>query len=548
MELSLAVSSGQLQVDKATGLRRNVVGNLIHYGTEETVICHEAPSELAKHNRGIVLAETDSDVQVFTDPFRSIPLFITRDDTGRVRLLSDLSELMSLPGVRLSVDRTGFWECVLYESPLWTRTVFNEVKQAVAASKISVDKHTGRYEIERYWDFGIQEDVSISSAKEAADGLHDRLSDIFQRVEQNENYVIGLSGGMDSRVMAAYLSKYVPRERIKAFTYGYDPRILEYQSAKVVAEILGLSQPRFHKLGADSYRDALSGLAIASGATVGMQHSHMYDVLLRNHQELAGCSHLSTLYTDALFGYHAVAGHGESHDRGTGYTRVLHSTTMDSDVKDGIQSDIDQIEAGFEPSSGFTRLQEFLYVTERHPKFHVYMMHLLRTLLPVRAPFLDYDLLRYTISLPAAFRHQKRILDGLLDTHFPRLSLQRTPHISSRFQSGGEIGSRWQFLHYKLLARLNSALAAASRGRFMLLDKFATEVQGHNLRRYFAKELQWSLEKCSELGLVSDEQRMAYARIPLRSAGLSSRYQMINLAYLLDRFLKPAVSEHRKGI
>jgi len=547
MELLLSLARGRLRVEKADGLRQDVVGGLVHYSTQETTSRHETPSELANRNTGVVLSETDSHVRVFTDPFRSLPLFVARDNSGRVFLSSNFSELLSLPGIDLSVDRTGFWECVLYESPLWTRTVFNEVKQTVAASKVSIDKRTGEYEIERYWDFDIPEDRSISSAQEAADGLHRHLRRIFQNIDRQRKYAIGLSGGMDSRVMAAYLSEYVPAERIKAFTYGYDPRILEYQSAKVVARILGLDQPWFHKLDVNSYRNALSSLAIQSGAMVGMQHSHLHDVLSRNRRELAGYTHLSALYTDALFGYHAVADRREPHDGESSYSKILRSAIVDSDVKDAIRADIDRIQAGFDPSSGFTRLEEFLYVTERNPKFHVYMIHQLRNLLPVRAPFIDYDLLRYSISLPAAFRHQKRILDGLLDGHFPKLSLKRTPNISSRFQSGGEIGSRWQFLHYKVIAWLNSALLASSGGRFVLPNKFATELQGRNLRRHFAKDLQWSLAKGGELGLINNEQRKAFSRIPVRSGGLSPRYQLINLGYLLERFLDLGLSERREA-
>ena len=42
---------------------------------------------------------------------------------------------------------------------------------------------------------------------------------------------MGMIGGMDSRITLTFLSKYVPKENLELFTYGFDERLLEYKYA-----------------------------------------------------------------------------------------------------------------------------------------------------------------------------------------------------------------------------------------------------------------------------------------------------------------------------
>jgi len=71
--------------------------------------------------------------------------------------------------------------------------------------KIIINKKTNEYKIERYWDFNVKEDQSIDSVEKAATGLYDRLDDIFSKLDKNQKYIMGISGGMDSRISLAFL-------------------------------------------------------------------------------------------------------------------------------------------------------------------------------------------------------------------------------------------------------------------------------------------------------------------------------------------------------
>ena len=93
---------------------------------------------------------------------------------------------------------------------------------------------------------------------------------------------MGMSGGMDSRITLTFLSKYVPKENLELFTYGFDERLLEYKYACEVAAALGLNKPKFHKLTKDSYKKAMDYLPQMSGGQIGINHCHIIDYLNNN--------------------------------------------------------------------------------------------------------------------------------------------------------------------------------------------------------------------------------------------------------------------------
>ena len=155
---------------------------------------------------GIQIIEDNNKIEIYNDPFRTVPLFITKDLKGKLIIFSNFEDYYKFENVDKSIDEAGFWEIILFGSGLWTRTLYTNVEQMPAASKIIVDKITNEYQIEKYWDFNIVENKSINSLEKAAKGLYNRLDAIFSKLDRNQKYVMGMSGGMDSRITLAIIN------------------------------------------------------------------------------------------------------------------------------------------------------------------------------------------------------------------------------------------------------------------------------------------------------------------------------------------------------
>ncbi len=236
---------------------------------------YQEPVDFIKRNNGLLLFLSGEEFRIYNDPFRTVPIYVYRD-SNFIRIFSNFEDFYLFNGSKdIKVDKPGFWETIIFESGLGRRTLFEGVKQMPAASILKVNKDLS-YTIERYWNFSIELNSSIDTLDNAAAGLYERLDSIFGRLPKDKNYLMGLSGGVDSRLTLAMLSKCFKKDRLKLFTYGFDIRILEYIYAKQVANALGFDTPLFHKLTPESYLQCSDELARRSAASIGGQRGHDY--------------------------------------------------------------------------------------------------------------------------------------------------------------------------------------------------------------------------------------------------------------------------------
>jgi len=249
---------------------------------------------------GIQVVEDEQRLIYYTDVFRSAPLFVYKQD-GQLTIFSEMSWFLNNYSDCLEVDKIGLWETILFGNSIWTRTLYKNLFQLPAACKLSVNKKDQSFTIERYWNYCVEESSDIDSIEKAVDGFDFHLNRVFSKLDTTQKYIMGMSGGLDSRITLAYLSKYMTPENLDLFTYGHDSRILEYRYAKECAKALGFNVPDFHTLKAESYRQALDWLPELSGGQIGINHCHMIDAFRKN--SASNSLNISTYYTDALFGW-----------------------------------------------------------------------------------------------------------------------------------------------------------------------------------------------------------------------------------------------------
>ena len=470
---------------------------------------------------GIQIIEDDNKIEIYNDPFRTIPLFITKDKNDELIIFSNFEDFYEFDNVDKTIDEAGFWEIVLFGSGLWMRTLYKNVKQMPSASKIVIDKKTNEYKIERYWDFNIQEDKSIDSIEKAALGLYDRLDAVFSKLDRNQKYVMGMSGGMDSRITLAFLSKYIPKENLELFTYGFDERLLEYKYACEVAEALGYNKPKFHKLTKDSYIKALEYLPKQSGGQIGINHCHIMDYVQGN--ELSGKNIITTSYSEIIFSLLVECEYKISKFEPL-------KLNLPNSILEIMNKDLFVIFNEYKKTKYFTSIKEFKYQTERHPKFHEYLSYNISTYIKQKNIFVNQNLIEYVMSIPNQYKCKKRLQDYILSNYF---DIKIDNISSSRFEWGNAGNSIIDWYNFKILNKINAILRPLTKGRIQLFNKYQTEEQERILYRDLHPYLNEATSKFVKLGLMNEEQKKEWDNLPLRSNGISERYNLIGLGKLL---------------
>jgi hypothetical protein len=394
-----------------------------------------------------------------------------------------------------------------------------------------INKASGKFEINRYWSFDISEDKSIKNITDAAAQLNHHLNRIFDAFDVSSDYCMGLSGGMDSRLSLSYLSQRIQKEKIKLFTFGFDSRILEYSYARAVSESLQMGDVQFHKLDAFHYREALDYLPLQSVGHVAINHSHITSFLRRFSGECG--TQISNYYSDAIFGYAAQSSKifllaGEDN-----YSAKLNTVKfISADIKDEIKSDISKVLDEYNENSNYSSKNEYLYVTERNPKFHLNLAYCQSLIVPTQTPYADVDLLKFMISVPLAYREQKVILDEVFKMYFPSVGATNIEQISSRFSSRFTSYADWFIFRY--LNASNGIFRVLSGGTFQLFNKYQTEEQERLLFSHFRHELRSATDKFTSLGILNATAKQYYDRLSLRATGADSRFALISLGRLID--------------
>jgi hypothetical protein len=490
---------------------------------------------------GIQVVIGDKDIEIYNDPFRTVPVFIVKNDTELI-VFSNFEDFYKMGNVGKVVDEVGFWEVVLFGSGLWTRTYYKDVKQMPGASKIVINKKTCNFKIARYWDFDIVEDQSIDSIEKAANGMYKILNNLFSKIDKNNKYTMGLSGGLDSRITLAFLSKYIPKENLSLFTFGFNKKSVEYTYAIKVAKALGYYKPTYHNLDKNSYKKALNYLPLMSGGLIGINHCHIMDVL--DNIALNDRIQISTYYTDALFGYECTTKKSVKDVDDNYYTNLLakYSDDIPVNIAKEIIKDAKMIYSGFHEDYNFSSLDEYKYLTERSQKFHFHLSYLqgLHGKFAADSIYADYDLLKYTLSIPIKYRAQKKMIDFIINNKFKNIASKEFKNISSRDFNGKSIGFAWSnkllgmisWYTFRFINLLNVFFRVITRGHFQLFNKYQTEELDRILYRDFQEDLRCATERFVKIGLMSAKQKKHWDKLPYRSVGINERFSLISLGKL----------------
>ena len=236
MKIQLKISDGIIIDKYIEEFSEYEIADGIYYLSSEKTefVQSENIVEVCKRNKGIAIRTYENSLEVYNDPFCSVPVYIYKNE-NEIYITSQFDELLEK---KLSVDRVGVYETFLFEAPLHDRTNFNEVKQLPAASFVNIDMKSLDLTISGYWDFSIKENTDITCKEDAIEAVWNVLCDEFSDYKGKE-LVMGISGGLDSRLSLCVLNEVAGLERIETFTFGHNKNILDYKLAKQVCAFTG---------------------------------------------------------------------------------------------------------------------------------------------------------------------------------------------------------------------------------------------------------------------------------------------------------------------
>jgi hypothetical protein len=373
-----------------------------------------------RSSNGSLIANTEERVVVQTDNFGTVPVFL---DTKKGETLLNLAG-ESRQASPQAIDRAGFWELVIYGSCLSTRTPWQHVKQAPSSSNLVFERRTGSitYSPEPLLAPPKQEVPTAELLQRIGDRLESLCRDYWSLVGDGE-ILLPLSGGLDSRLLAAYLATTGDPSRIVAMTYALSPTSREVTLAREICRRLSIKRHIIHPTPRTLFKDQIQPFWDFFGGSVPPAHGHLHSFLKQYVGTRPPPLLVSGFFADAVAGF--AAGPSDKapalSDSGVfgRFQAGLEKLLVDSETSDTVINDLETVHGEWRQSELPVGFDEYIYLTIRQPKTFAPLLSLYRDCCPVAIPFADPDLARLYLSLPLGERRHKLVQRHLISARAP---------------------------------------------------------------------------------------------------------------------------------
>lgn len=176
-------------------------------------------------------------------------MFLARDRIGKKPLhyymddkifvfSSEIKSLLKHPSVSRDIDPSSIKKYFMYGYVPAPGSIFKKIKKLCAGHHIFVDAN--RFSIEKYWDINFSKKKNISKDRIKKKTLELLNESIKKRLISDVPLGVFLSGGIDSSLITALMSKIKNPKEINTFTIGFEENSFdESVYAEEVAKLLG---------------------------------------------------------------------------------------------------------------------------------------------------------------------------------------------------------------------------------------------------------------------------------------------------------------------
>jgi len=169
-----------------------------------------------------------NELTIVNDPLGTNDMFLYEEDTewmitDKFRYFSDCKLL------NLNANIDALIEFLIFEYPLYGHTFWNEVKWAPNASILRISPSNSEKTLNQYWEYVFTSSDHYNM--NTLDRLFNKSIEQIIRINPNSTYGIGLSGGLDSRLVAKYAVN--NGIDIRAFNFGEENSDADFIANKI---------------------------------------------------------------------------------------------------------------------------------------------------------------------------------------------------------------------------------------------------------------------------------------------------------------------------
>ena len=363
--------------------------------------------------------------QLFNDHYASRPVFYGTQG-GRFYFSPEAKGVTRMPGFDAGIDEDALVAFLINGNPLGERTFYKNVKPLPPGTVLTIENgQLARTESSRYAPCGDTIDRGEDYYVEGLSAL--LLKAVGKQLRNPDKVFVPLSGGIDSRLIAGCVNRIVG-EKLHTVSWGVDESLAESDTviARQVASFLRSDHHFARRESEHLQRDMGEMLYRIDGLNDDPAfHSNELCIMRRIREEFGG---LYVLRGEECFGHtpdptcdlEALGQWGiarlQDHQRAE---RLLNQSRL-PDFRDHsggiVQGILDSC-----PSVNFTDRRDYFYFAARLFQYHSRSAYCKRTVVDVRNPWLDKELLEFLQSLPVRYRLDRYLYKKVGSALFPEL-------------------------------------------------------------------------------------------------------------------------------
>jgi asparagine synthase (glutamine-hydrolysing) len=363
------------------------------------------------------------------------PLYYTPNQPENFAFASGVRALLAMPELPRNLDRLAVAQFLTFDHVLDDHTLLNDVKQLPAATILTASD--GNISMQKYWRPQYPEYYSVRSKEEYGEELQPLLRQAFQRQKPGEQTAaVLLSGGLDSRVVAAELKEIDEGEPLQTFTFG-KPGCDDVRYAREVSRKLGISNYFFTLENDYLIHYANKGVRLSDGLANVI---HMHTLPNLNDQASRAQVIYKGFLGDALMGY-GIPGRLWANFSDEDLTLVhiaalqeIGGLVFEPSLLDQVllpqpegllyEQVISSLKRAYRASQTPLAADQrhYLDLTQRVPRMTLAGVEWVRSQAHVRLPFADKELIEFMLTVPPGFRYQRKIMKDLFVRKYPELA------------------------------------------------------------------------------------------------------------------------------
>jgi asparagine synthase (glutamine-hydrolysing) len=388
-------------------------------------------------NGAFVLAVWDDNnkrLLVANDRIGQYPLYYA-EVGGRLLFASGMRALLVDPMLHRDVDEVAIAQFLTFNHILGNRSYLVDVKRLLPATILAYQD--GRLQSETYWRMEHPKEYELCSELEWMEAiLHYLKQAITRQSRGTQPSGLLLSGGLDSRVILAYLGDPGADRRISTFTWGM-PGCDDAQYARELS----------HKMGVANHFFELKSDWLLHNADEGVRRTDGMGNVIALHAMAAledEVRHARILYKgfmgDGMMGYSLQYQHWADYDETTriqahyqvhrGQGAIIfdfpeHERLFTDQFRSRVGNEVFTSYADAMNETGSTLLADQRNVfglRHRVPRMALNGVEVLRQRAFVRLPFCDNDLVEFSLRVPPGLRYQRRLIKNAFVRAFPDLA------------------------------------------------------------------------------------------------------------------------------